>query len=122
MLVLLVEDSPLEGLLQEHVLKTHGYDVQWVKDLQSAITRLHSIVPDIVAIDMILPDGIGTSLLPVIYSDPRLKNVKIIVTSGHERMVQGPHMQGVHKILVKSLDLVQLVKAIQEIIVSPSIG
>ncbi|MEM0922070.1 MAG: response regulator transcription factor [Pseudomonadota bacterium] len=64
--VLLVEDDTGIGRLLERGLIGSGFDVDWVRDLKSAIARVKSGDHDIVVLDRMLPDGDGAAFCSAI--------------------------------------------------------
>lgn len=59
--VLLVEDDTGIGRMLERGLRGQGYQVDWVRDLKSAIDVVRSSEHDIVVLDRMLPDGDGAA-------------------------------------------------------------
>ena len=61
--VLLVEDDPVLGRGLSVNLEAEGYRVQWVRDLKSASEACAVRAPELLILDLNLPDGNGISLL-----------------------------------------------------------
>ena len=74
--ILLVEDEYANRFLMENVLDE--YDVRSVKDANSMWEYLNENVPDIILLDIELPDANGLQLAKRIVAEDRLHNVPII--------------------------------------------
>ena len=61
--VLVVEDDPDMGFLLQRNFEREGYSVQWADCLEQAHVRLAEVVPDLLVLDVNLPDGTGFQLL-----------------------------------------------------------
>jgi len=73
--------------------------------------RLDVIVPDIVLLDLSLPGVSGTVILDKIHSDDRLKDVPVIVVTGHSHMAMGLQSE-TDLILLKPVSVDQLTNLI----------
>lgn len=60
--ILLVEDDPYLRQGLDELLTREGYDVTVTPDCQSARDAFASVVPELVILDMMLPDGDGLTL------------------------------------------------------------
>jgi DNA-binding response OmpR family regulator len=61
-LILIVEDDKRLSHINRHALESEGYEVQAVFTLEKARTLLKSITPDVILLDVKLPDGTGFDL------------------------------------------------------------
>jgi DNA-binding response OmpR family regulator len=77
--VLLVEDAPEFTLLMKDVLTDAGYRVRSVSTLADAFTATAAAMPDVVVLDLGLPDGDGLDLCRAIREH---SNAYVIVVSG----------------------------------------
>lgn len=60
--ILIVEDDPGIARLLRDNLNIDGFDVQWAQDGQAAIAATRTFVPDLVLLDVMLPDKNGLEL------------------------------------------------------------
>ncbi|MBT3316177.1 MAG: response regulator [Anaerolineae bacterium] len=81
--VLIVEDDRDIAALFRHVVDMVGYRTETALDGQIAIERLTNSKPDIVILDLNLPEVSGEEILKRIRKDKRLEQTKIIVVSAH---------------------------------------
>ena len=74
--ILVVEDDPTLRLVLRDNLQTEGYSVEVAADGASAVKSARATIPDLVVLDLTLPDHDGFELLPILRS---LGPVPIIV-------------------------------------------
>lgn len=87
--VLVVEDDPLIGSSLERALKVSGYTASWAPDGATALARADESPPDLVLLDLGLPDVDGMDLaqtllgryarLPVIMLTARAEEADVVV-------------------------------------------
>jgi diguanylate cyclase (GGDEF)-like protein len=83
--VLLIEDNPIDILLIRELLskrKKTVYFVEAVNNLKSGVTFLQKEKPDVVLLDLFLPDSQGIKTFDTLYS--QMLDVPIIVSTAHE--------------------------------------
>lgn len=66
MRVLVAEDDRALGLFLSKGLKLEGHEVEWVADGQAAIERANSWAPDLLVLDLSLPQRDGTEVLEAV--------------------------------------------------------
>lgn len=76
--ILVVEDSVTNLKLVEALLKRHGFDVLAASNAQEALAMLKTNRPDIILLDLQLPDMDGLQLAQLLHKDPDTKNIPII--------------------------------------------
>ncbi len=79
--VLVVEDSPTQAEWLAQVLAREGYDVEVAGDGTSAIRRVKQDPPDLVILDMILPDMNGIDVLRFVKSGGEERFIPVILLS-----------------------------------------
>ena len=97
-LVLIVEDDPVQNQIFKLSLK-NDFDVETFVDGDSAATRLDTVIPALVLLDLNLPGKSGRELLTQIRADKRIANVRVILATADEQQAE---------ILDKDADLVLL--------------
>jgi DNA-binding response OmpR family regulator len=81
-LALIVEDDRDQASLFARALQTAGFETEVARAGDTALARLAVVVPDVVVLDLGLPQVQGTDVLHRIRSDPRLANTQVIVVTG----------------------------------------
>ncbi len=84
--ILLVEDSPTIRLLYRKVLETDGFDVVEAEDGESGWEMAVSREPDLILLDLILPDSNGLEVLERIRASEVTKNIPVIVLTTMKRI------------------------------------
>ena len=80
--VLVVEDDPsVRGLLQT-LLSAEGYDVATASDGLAGLVKASSHRPELILLDLMMPDLGGIRVLEELRADPALENVPVIVVTG----------------------------------------
>ena len=83
--ILVIEDNDdIRKLLQTN-LDARGYGVILAKDGKSALAQLANPNPDLVLLDIKLPDISGWDVLSRIKTDNLLKHIPVIIMTGSER-------------------------------------
>jgi adenylate cyclase len=82
--VLVVEDDPDVQRSLRGILRKCGAEVHPAVSLGEAIALLHTLRPEAILLDLGLPDGDGTDLIPVVRAVPELAQVPILVLTGRE--------------------------------------
>lgn len=78
-IILIVEDSLTQGMHLLGMLENAGLQVQWAQDGQSALDMLHRVQPDLIVLDVQLPDMNGFQLCRAIKSEDALKDIPVIM-------------------------------------------
>lgn len=110
--LLIVEDEVLFARAVMRRLQKAGYECAHVESLQDARAIFKQFSPDIVLLDMRLPDGNGLDLL----ADLVAKNVAVIVMTAHGEISDAVNAikQGAIDYLKKPIDLEELLLSVQK--------
>jgi len=102
--ILLVEDDPFLIDIYTTKLKESGFTVEVASDGESALRKVKEKEPPLVILDIVLPQLDGWEILRQIKSDPKLKNIKIIILSnlGQKEEVEKGVALGAVKYLIKA--------------------
>ncbi len=79
--VLLAEDDPFIAEVYVTRLKKDGFMVDVAKDGKMAWEKIKNNYPDLLLLDIRLPEISGPELLKMIRQDQRTKNLKVIIIS-----------------------------------------
>lgn len=86
--ILVVDDEPsIRELLRQH-LETEGYQVQEAEDGRAALTQIKQSAPDLVILDVMMPDINGFDVAAILKNDPQTMGIPIVILSilgDHER-------------------------------------
>jgi DNA-binding response OmpR family regulator len=106
-LALVVEDDPGVGGVYVEALKQAGFTTELFTNGRAAMARLTVAVPDIILLDLNLPIVSGENVLHAIRSDERLKDTRIIITTGESHRAKELESQA-DLVLVKPISATQL--------------
>lgn len=81
--VLIVDDSHVLRRLVEIALEPLGCEVHTASDASTAQDMIESVVPDVVLLDVGLPDDDGLSVLRWVRRNPRYDDVAVVMASGY---------------------------------------
>jgi DNA-binding response OmpR family regulator len=107
--VLVVEDDPnVRGLL-ETLLSSEGYEVSTASDGLGGLVKLSSARPDLMLLDLMMPDLGGVRVLEELRADPQLSAVPVIVVTGKVDAVPGLRdLIGQDNVFVKPFGVTEL--------------
>ena len=108
--VLIVEDSEAAGRALALLLESEGHECRVASTIQQAKALTKEYVPDVLLMDIRLPDGDGVELMKSLRSDDRFAESRFIATTG----LSGPENElrlksaGFDSVVVKPLDFEML--------------
>jgi len=87
--ILVVDNHPVVLKLMGNLLKKEGHQVLTAEDGLSALDILKNFTPDVIFVDMVMPNISGEKLCRIIRGIPKLKHVYLIIlsaTAGEEEV------------------------------------
>ena len=113
MTVLHVEDNVIDRLIVREAFADLAPHVRVVMATTAAeaVPLARTEAPDVILLDLHLPDGTGEQLLSVLRRDPRCSQIPVIITSADDREATRWAMSraGAYAYLTKPLDISNLV-------------
>lgn len=102
--ILLVEDDQFLSTLLKKRLQKEGFNVLHAEDVKSALELAQSEKPDLMLLDIILPDESGFDVMEKMAADPRYKKMPIIIISnlGQDADIEKGRKLGAVEYLVKA--------------------
>jgi len=112
--VLIVDDDG--GLVQELkiFLEGQGFSVQHAPDGETALRLMEKTIPDVVLLDIIMPQVDGFTVAKKIRYNEKTRKVPIIVFSAQEGMRELFAIEGIRDYMVKPVDRESLLKLITQ--------
>ena len=80
--ILVTDDEPLLLAAESRLFRTAGYEVGTAADGEETLRRLVEFKPDILLMDVVLPDIEGTEVCRRIKADPKMAGTFVILVSG----------------------------------------
>jgi len=81
--ILVVEDNDLNRRLFCDVLKSQGFAVEPVADGFDALERARQFVPNLIIMDIQLPNVSGLDLIDAIKKDPTLRTIPVLAVTAY---------------------------------------
>ena len=80
--VLVVDDDPDALEFLTTVLQDNGFTATTAKDGTEAITMIEQAPPDLVALDITMPEKSGVAVYRKLKEDDKLKDIPVIIVTG----------------------------------------
>ena len=106
-LALIIEDNEDQNLTFTTALEQAGYQAESIFDGDIALQRLKQIVPDLVVLDLHLPNTNGSIILRQIRTDPRLTATRVVMATADNAFASGLEFQ-TEVVLLKPISFSQL--------------
>ncbi len=116
--VLVVEDDPEVRSLVEYTLAKEKFKVHTAVNGKEALQKLDELVPDVITLDLMLPDIHGLECCKKLRSDPRFQSVSVLMLTALDSLddiVRG-FETGADDYLVKPFQLPELVARIKALL------
>lgn len=81
---MVVDDDPAFCSIMEEVLRRRGYRACVAYSVPEAIEQLQSLVPDLVLVDIMMPEEDGLRLVRSLREDPELARVPTVVVTARQ--------------------------------------
>jgi DNA-binding NtrC family response regulator len=114
--VLVIEDELVLAKNVRDKLKAHGFDPQMRHNCADALKAAGSLRPDVILLDIRLPDGDGLALLPKLLDEVPAARVIVMTAHGNERIAVDAMKAGAYEYLTKPVELDELVLVVRRAI------
>ncbi|MDF5738756.1 MULTISPECIES: PAS domain S-box protein [unclassified Nostoc] len=104
------DDTNIRELLRQQ-LENEGYNVREGKDGMDAIHQIKTARPDLILLDVMMPQINGFDVAAVLKNDPQTADIPIIILSIIENKERGYHI-GIDRYLTKPIDTEKLLSEI----------
>jgi DNA-binding response OmpR family regulator len=117
--ILLVEDDPFLIDIYTKKLQESGFKVRVVKSGGQVIASLEEEKPDLILLDIVLPEIVGWEVLASIKARKDLAGIKVVVLSNlgqQEEVEKGLRMGAVQYLIKSQYKPSEVVKKVKEIL------
>ena len=120
--VLLVDDSNTVLMMEKMILAKGPYQVVTARDGREAIEKAKSEQPDVVLLDVVMPNLDGLSACAAIRRQPETAHIPIVMvtTRGEEANVETAFRNGCTDYVTKPINGVELLTKLHNILGMPS--
>lgn len=80
-MILIVDDAMDMRVFLSALFKTSGYDTESCRDGASGLEKAREVLPDLIVLDVMMPGTGGALMYKNLKTDPRLKQIPVIVLS-----------------------------------------
>lgn len=105
--ILVIEDTVELANIFVEILELNGLRVEGIFDGAIAMERLKVVIPDLILLDMHLPNVSGLEILAYVRETPRLKNTKIVAITANA-LLTVDLMEKVDLLLIKPVTVTQI--------------
>lgn len=117
--VICIEDEPEVIELIRLILDGKDFDFSSATDGQKGIDLIRKVKPDLVLLDLMLPDMDGWVVYQQMKTDPALKKIPVIVVTAKTQSIEkvlGLHVAKVDDYLTKPFHSLELLKSVERVL------
>ena len=113
--ILIVDDEPNIVMSLEYIFKKENFEVFIARDGEEAIEIVETTIPDIILLDIMMPNVDGYQVLNYLKSNEKLKEIKVIFLSAKNKIsdVELGLQLGADKYMSKPFSTKKLVKEVK---------
>jgi CheY-like chemotaxis protein len=120
--VLVVEDSDVIRRVLSLILQGEGYQVTQADGGRAALVLARQQRPDVVTLDLTLPDLDGREVLRLLKDDPLTRSIPVVVISAHPESLSEPDRARAAQVLMKPFDVDDLLAGVSCAVGYPAAG
>ncbi|GAB4383175.1 MAG: hypothetical protein Kow00121_44620 [Elainellaceae cyanobacterium] len=109
--ILVVDDDVNIRELLRQQLEAEGYSIREAKDGMDAIQQIKTVRPDLILLDVMMPQINGFDVAAVLKNDPHTADIPIIILSIIENKERGSHI-GIDRYLTKPINTEKLLNEV----------
>lgn len=114
--ILIVDDEPNIVMSLDYLLRKNNFEVFIARNGNEALKLLESEVPDLMLLDIMMPDVDGYEVCMHVKSNEKYKGVKVVFLSAKSKQedIEKGYAMGADLYLTKPFSTRNLVKSIEE--------
>ncbi len=104
--ILVVEDNDMNFKLAQRLLEIEGYRVSHAVDAENALVQVHADPPDLIVLDIQLPEMDGFALAELLGQDEATRHIPLMALSAHamQEDLQRAKEMGIAGYMTKPID------------------
>ena len=110
--ILYVEDNPDNRMLVRRLLMSCGYEITEASSAREALEALKTLVPDLILMDINMPDMDGGDVCWHLSDDPVTKDIPVVFLSGMVTKEEEGDIRG-HTCISKSSSIEETIKKLK---------
>ena len=103
--VLVIEDDPSVAHLLRDVLEDEGHTVLWHMSGRDGLRAARTLRPQMVLLDLGLPDTHGLDVLRALKSDPKTEAIPVVIVSAVSNLARAGALEGAAAVIPKPFDV-----------------
>lgn len=115
--IIIADDEHKILMSLEYSFRKNGYDVFIARDGTEVLEFLKTMIPDVILLDIMMPNLDGYSTLDIIRQDNKLKDTKVIFLSAknNPRDIEKGMEMGADAYVTKPYSIKKLIQQIEEL-------
>ena len=118
---LIIEDDEYLSEIFSKALQSAKFDTEIIRDGQLALTRLHETTPNVVVLDLHLPQVSGKEILHHIRSTPHLADTRVMVATADPLTAEFLRHDA-NLVLIKPISFIQMRELALRLRPAPSVA
>ena len=82
--ILVADDEPSLRFLLRKTLEGNGYDIHEAKDGKQALTMAQKLLPDMIILDVVMPDLYGSEVCERLRKQPKTAKIPIMILTANK--------------------------------------
>ncbi len=121
--ILVVDDEPNIVLSLEFIMKQAGFEVRVARDGNEAIEAFEASIPDLVLLDVMMPNRDGYDVCQTIRANPAWQDVHIIMLTAKGRDIEREKGMalGADDYITKPFSTRQVIARVEQFFEAPSV-
>jgi two-component system response regulator MtrA len=117
--ILIIDDDPDWVQMISMRLQREGYQVEVALDAVDGVSQTIKLKPDLVLLDIIVPEGGGVGVLEKLRANANTFNIPVIVVTAisDKQTVEAMEELGISGYFVKPADMGKLMEKIEEVLI-----
>lgn len=114
--ILIVDDSSTEVHIFTRMLQNHGHEVLVAKNGAEGLEVARSQIPDLILMDIVMPEMDGFQATRAIHKDPQTQNIPVVMisTKSQETDQIWAKRQGAQDYIIKPIEEQELILKISQ--------
>ena len=116
--VLVIDDETVVGTILRYAFQVDGHETVVAGDGISGIEMAHSEHPDIIVLDLMMPDVTGYEVLEILRDDAETKDLPIVVLTAvtMQRERDACMSRGADAVMIKPFDPREVARAVEALL------
>ena len=116
--ILVVEDNDLNRKLFCDLLKANGFAVEPIADGRDVLVRAREFVPNLIIMDIQLPNVSGLELIEALKGDPELRPIPVLAVTAYAGKGDEDHIReaGAEGYLAKPVSITPFMTAVRKLV------